>query len=142
MKCLLLKFSEVRIFFENVAKILRNFPDLIQFKNNFEELMKNSEITRNTLRECVIKNKYYNHNLIVTENKFKKLSKLCEENIHNIDFNNIELPGYFSNKIEEPTEQNMVYISKFESEYSHKFITDARSKVLIKCSLPLFSIHL
>ena len=128
------KFSEVRIFFENVAKILRNFPDLIQFKNNFEELMKNSEITRNTLRECVIKNKYYNHNLIVTENKFKKLSKLCEENIHNIDFNNIELPGYFSNKIEEPNEQNMIYISKFESEYSHKFITDARSKVLIKCS--------
>ena len=128
------KMVDVKNFFENVAKILGNFPDLVQFKNNFEELMKNSEITRSKLRECVIKNKYYNHNLIVTENKFKKLSKLCEENIHNIDFNNIELPGYFSNKIEEPTEQNMIYISKFESEYSHKFINDARSKVLIKCS--------
>ena len=128
------KFSEVKTFFEYVAKILRNFPDLVQFKNNFEELMQNSEITRNKLRECVIKNKYYNHNLIVTENKFQKLSKLCEEDINNIDFNSIELPGYFSNKIEEPNEQNMIYISKFESEYSHKFITDARSKVLIKCS--------
>ena len=128
------KFSEVKMFFENVGKILKNFPDLVQFKNNFEQLMNNPEITRNKLRECVIKNKYYNHNLIVTENKFQKLSKLCEEYIHNIDFNNIELPGYFSNKIEEPTEQNMIYISKFESEYSHKFITDARSKVLIKCS--------
>ena len=128
------KMSEVKIFFDNIAKILRNFPDLIQFRNNIEELMKNSEITRNKLRECVIKNKYYIHNLIVTENKFKKLNLLCEENIHNIDFNSIELPGYFSNKIVEPTEQNIIYISKFESEYSHKFITDARSKVLIKCS--------
>ena len=87
------KMVDVKNFFENVAKILGNFPDLAQFKNNFEELMKNSEITRNKLRDCVIKNKYYNHNLIVTENKYKKLSKLCEENIHNIDFNNIELPG-------------------------------------------------
>ena len=128
------KMSEVKIFFDNIAKILRNFPDLIQFRNNIEELMKNSEITRDKLRECVIKNKYYIHNLIVTENKFQKLNLLCEENIHNIDFNNIELPGYFSNKIIEPTEQNIIYISKFESEYSHKFITDARSKVLIKCS--------
>ena len=128
------KFSEVKNFFENVGTILKNFPDLVQFQKNFEEIMKKSEINRDKLRECVIKNKYYNHNLIVTENKFKKLSKLCEDNIHNIDFNNIELPGYFSNKIEEPTEQNMIYISKFESEYSHKFITDARSKVLIKCS--------
>ena len=127
-------FSEVKMFFENVGKILKNFPDLVQFKNNFEQLMNNPEITRNKLRECVIKNKYYNHNLIVTENKFKKLSKLCEESLHNLDFSNIELPGYFSNKIEEPTEQNKIYISKFESEYSHKFITDARSKVLIKCS--------
>jgi hypothetical protein len=128
------KMSEVKSFFDNIAKILRNFPDLIQFRNNIEELMRNSEITRNKLRECVTKNKYYIHNLIVTENKFQKLNLLCEENIHNIDFNNIELPGYFSNKIIEPTEQNIIYISKFESEYSHKFITDARSKVLIKCS--------
>ena len=128
------KMSEVKKFFENVAKVLGNFPDLSQFKNNFEELMKNSEITRNKLRECVIKNKYYNHNIIVTENKFKQLSKLCEGKIYNIDFNNIELPGFFSNKIEEPTENNMIYISKFESEYSQKFIIDARSKILIRCS--------
>ena len=128
------KMSEVKILFENVAKVLKNYPGLTQFRNNIEELMKNSEVTRNKLRECVIKNKYYLHNLIVTENKYKKLVELCEEKIHNIDFSNIELPGYFNNKIEEPTENNMIYISKFESEYSHKFITDPRPKVLIKCS--------
>jgi len=128
------KMSEVKILFENVAKVLKNYPGLTQFRNNIEELMKNSEVTRNKLRECVIKNKYYLHNLIVTENKYKKLIELCEEKIHNIDFSNIELPGYFNNKIEEPTENNIIYISKFESEYSHKFITDPRPKVLIKCS--------
>jgi serine kinase of HPr protein (carbohydrate metabolism regulator) len=72
--------------------------------------------------------------LIVTKNKFNEISKLCEDSIHNIDFTGIELPGYFSNKIEEPTEENILYISKFESEYSQKFNCDARSKVLIKCS--------
>ena len=128
------KMSEVKILFENVAKVLKNYPGLTPFRNNIEELMKNSEVTRNKLRECVIKNKYYLHNLIVTENKYKKLVELCEEKIHNIDFNNIELPGYFNNKIEEPTENNMIYITKFESEYSQKFITDPRPKVLIKCS--------
>ena len=127
-------FSDVKNFFEKFRKILKNFPDLVQFKNNFEQLMNNPQITRNKLRECVIKNKFYNHNLVATENKFRKFTKLCEENIYNIDFNNIELPGYFSNKIEEPTEQNKIYISKFESEYSPKFINDARSKVFIKCS--------
>ena len=128
------KMSEVKILFENVAKVLKNYPGLTPFRNNIEELMKNSEVTRNKLRECVIKNKYYLHNLIVTENKYKKLVELCEEKIHNIDFSNIELPGYFNNKIEEPNENNMIYISKFESEYSQKFITDPRPKVLIKCS--------
>jgi hypothetical protein len=72
--------------------------------------------------------------LIVTKNKFNEISKLCEDSIHNIDFTGIELPGYFSNKIEEPTEENILYISKFESNYSQKFNCDARSKVLIKCS--------
>ena len=128
------KFSEVKTLFGQFAVYLRKYPDLVQFKNAFEDLMKSSEITRNKIRECIIKSIYYNHNLITTQNKFHKISKLCEENIYNIDYNNIELPGYFSNKIEEPTKYNKIYISKFESEYDYKFITDARSKVLIRCS--------
>ena len=127
------KFEDIKNFIGKLPNFL-NYPDLIQFKNNFEQIKKNKKITRNELRECIIQNKYYSHNIIVTENKFKKISQLCEEKLFNIDLNNIELPGYFSNKIEEPTEQNKLYISKLESDYSHKFNTDARAKILIRCS--------
>ena len=56
------------------------------------------------------------------------------EKIYNVGFNNIELPGYFSNKIEEPNEQNKLDISKFVSEYSHHYNNDAKPKVLIRNS--------
>ena len=45
-----------------------NFQDLVRFKNNFEEI--NREISRNMLRECVIKNNY-NHNLLLLIIKLK-----------------------------------------------------------------------
>ena len=128
------KFSEIKTFFKTVDVYLKNYPDLVQIRNNFEELMNNPLTTRNQIRECIIKYKYYKHNLFVTQNKYKQLSKLYEEKIYNIDFSNIELPGYFSNKIMEPTEQNMLFISNFEIGNNCKFINDARTKVLIKCS--------
>ena len=125
---------EVKNSFMNFISYLKKYPDFIQFTNNFEQLMKKSDVTREELRECIIKSKYYNNNLIVMQNNFAKISKLCKDKIHNIDFSNIELPGYFSNKIEEPTQENIIYISKFESEYSQNFNFDASPKILIKCS--------
>lgn len=70
----------------------------------------------------------------MTENKYEKLSKIIDEKLYNTDFTNIEVPGFFSNKIIEPNEQNTLYISKLESEYSYKLITDARTKVIMRCS--------
>ena len=121
-------------FFKKVATYLGSFPDLKYFTNDIINLMDSPDVTRSQLREFVIKNKYYIHNLIVTENKYEKLSKLINEKLYNTDFSNIEIPGYFSNKMIEPNEQNIIYISKLESEYSYKLITDARAKVLIRCS--------
>ena len=126
--------NNLKEFFKKVATYLGSFPDLKYFTNDIISLMDSPDVTRSQLREFVIKNKYYIHNLIVTENKYEKLSKLIIEKLYNTDFSNIEIPGYFSNKMIEPTEQNIIYISKLESEYSYKLITDARAKVLIRCS--------
>ena len=126
--------SNLKEFFKNVALFLRRFPDLKYFTNDIINLIDSPDVTRSQLREFVIKNKYYINNLILTENKYEKLSKLMDEKLFNTDFSNIEVPGYFSNKIMEPTEQNILYILKLESEYSYKFITDARTKILIRCS--------
>ena len=73
------------------------------------------------------------HNLIVTENNYKQLNNLFDEKIINIDFNEIEVPGYFSNKILEPNDQNILRISKFENQFSQKLIHDSRINMLIKC---------
>jgi hypothetical protein len=126
--------NNLKEFFKKVATYLGSFPDLKYFTNDIINLMDSPDVTRSQLREFVIKNKYYIHNLIVTENKYEKLSKLINEKLYNTDFSNIEIPGYFSNKMIEPNEQNIIYISKLESEYSYKLITDARAKVLIRCS--------
>ena len=126
--------TNLKEFFKKVALLIGRFTDLTYFTKDIISLMDSPDVTRSQLREFVIKNKYYINNLIVTENKYEKLSKLISEKLYNTDFSNIEVPGYFSNKIVEPTDQNIVYISKLESEYSYKLITDARTKILIRCS--------
>ena len=126
--------SNLKEFFKKVATFLGSFPDLTYLANDMINLIDSPDVTRKQLRDFIIKNKYYIHNLIVTENKYEKLSKIIDEKLYNTDFTNIEVPGFFSNKIIEPNEQNTLYISKLESEYSYKLITDARTKVIMRCS--------
>ena len=133
--------SNIKEFFKVFQFFLSKFDDLSNFSediSNFSEdisnLMNTPDVTRNQLRDFVIKKKNYIHNLIVVENKYEELSKLMEEKLFNMDLSGIEVPGVFSNKIIEPNEQNILYISKFESEISHKLIIDSRTNILIKCS--------
>ena len=71
--------SNLKEFFKKVASYLIQFPDLTVFAKDIISLIDSSDFTRSQLREFVIKNKNYIHNLIVIENKNEKLSKLIEE---------------------------------------------------------------
>ena len=126
--------SNIKEFFKVFQFFLSKFDDLSNFSEDISNLMNTPDVTRNQLRDFVIKKKNYIHNLIVVENKYEELSKLMEEKLFNMDLSGIEVPGVFSNKIIEPNEQNILYISKFESEISHKLIIDSRTNILIKCS--------
>ena len=126
--------SNIKAFFKVIQFYLSKFDDLSNFTEDISNLMNTPDVTRKQLREFVIKKKNYIHNLIVTENKYEELSKLMEEKLFNIDFSNIEVPGFFSNKIIEPNENNVLFISKFECEFSHKLITDSRTNILIRCN--------
>ena len=126
--------KQVKDFFISMKKLLSKFNDLSNFTEEISNLLNQPDVTRNQLRDFVIKKKNYLHNLIVTENNYKELQNLFEDKIYNIDFSQIEVPGYFSNKIKEPTEQNILYITKFENQYSQKFINDSRINMLIKCN--------
>ena len=124
--------NNLKEFLKQVATYLDSFPDLKYFSRDIINLLDNPDITRNQIRGFIIKNKYYIHNLILLESEYKKNSNLMINKLYNTDFSNIELPGYFSNKIIEPNEQNLIYISKFESEYNFKYNSDARTIIFIK----------
>ena len=127
--------NQVKDFFKSMISLLNKLNDLSNFTEEISNLLNIPDVTRNQLREFVIKKKNYLHNLIVTENNYKKLKNLFEEKIFNIDFSQIEVPGFFSNKIIEPTEQNILYITKFENQFSQqKFINDSRINMIIKCN--------
>ena len=126
--------SNIKEFFKAMQFYLSKFDDLSNFTEDISNLMNTPDVTRNQLREFIIKKKNYIHNLIVTENKYEELSKLMEEKLFNMDLTGVEVPGFFSNKIIEPNENNILYITKFESEVSHKLITDSRTNILIKCN--------
>ena len=124
--------NKIKDFFNNIKFYLSKFNDLLNLTEEISNLLNNPDLTRKQLREFIIKKKNYLHNLIVTENKFKKINNLFEQKIFNIDLTSIELPGYFSNKIIEPNEQNILFISKFENECSNKLISDSRTNILIR----------
>ena len=126
--------NTIKDFFKSLKFLLSKFDDLSNFTEDISNLLNTPDVTRNQLRDFVIKKKNYLHNLIVTENNYKQLNNLFDEKIFNIDFNEIEVPGYFSNKILEPNDQNILRISKFENQFSQKLINDSRINMLIKCT--------
>ena len=78
--------------------------------------------------------RYYLHSKLTTENNYQELTRVLNNKLYNVDFMGVEIPGMFSNKIIEPTEENRVYISRFESEYNsnYKFLTFLNKKLLIR----------
>ena len=94
--------SNIKEFFKAIQFFLSKFCDLSNFSEDISNLMNTPYVTRNQLREFVIKKKNYIHNLIVAENKYE--SKLMEEKLFNMDLSGNEVPGVFNNKIMEPNE--------------------------------------
>ena len=124
--------NEIKDFFKNIKFYLSKFNDPLNLTEEISNLLSNVDLTRKTLREFILKKKNYLHNLIITENKFKKINNLFEKRIFNIDLTDIEIPGFFSNKIIEPNDQSILYIAKFENECCHKLISDSRTNILIR----------
>jgi hypothetical protein len=74
------------------------------------------------------------HSKLATESNYKELSHILKSKLYNINFDEIEIPGFFVNKLCEPTNDNRVYITRFESDYSFKFINFSQKKLLIRGS--------
>lgn len=78
--------------------------------------------------------RYYLHSKLTTENNYQELSRVLTNKLYNIDFTGVEIPGLYCNKIMEPSDDNRICISKFESEYNsnYKFLTFLNKKLLIR----------
>ena len=62
------------------------------------------------------------------------MNNVLIQKLYNTNFDDIELPGFFTHKLTEPTNENRVFISRIETEFSFKFINFSHRKLLIRGS--------
>lgn len=107
---------------------IKNIIELLsQIKDN-----KNPNVL--SLYENIKQIRYFLQSKLITESNFKDLTNIINNKLYNTNFEDVEIPGYFMNKITEPNNENKVYITRFESEYNFKFINFSHKKLLIRGS--------
>ena len=119
-----LKEISVNIRGEYIDKIL----------GEFEELFKTRNFDIYDLSEKIKNWRYFINSKRATRTNFRDIHQILEKNLYNMNFEEVEIPGFFSNKIIEPTADNKVFISRFESEFNFKFINFANKKLIIRGS--------
>jgi len=105
-----------------------------QIFDEFEKLIKEGNFDLYNLYEKIKNWRFFINSKRATGSNFKDIHQILDRNLCNSNFEEVEIPGFFTNKIQEPTEDNKVYISRFESEFNFKFINFAHKKLIIRGS--------
>jgi len=98
----------------------------------FEILFKEGNFDIYNLYEKIKNWRYFINTKRATGSNFKDINQILERGLCNSNFEEVEVPGFFTNKIQEPTSENRVFISRFESEFNFKFINSAHKKLIIR----------
>jgi hypothetical protein len=121
-----------------LAKLGRNLniklPYLDSLIKDFSLIFKDKTSSIFSLVEKIRHWRYFIQSKLATESNFKDLNNILNNKLYNTNFEEVEIPGYFVNKIVEPSAENRVYITRFESEYSFKFINFSNKKLLVRGS--------
>ena len=117
-------------------ELLEKSPSIPLIKKLIEDL---SQLTKNPhsltifmIFEKLKQFRYYLHSKLVTENHYEELQNVLESKLYNTNFEGVEIPGLYSNKFVEPTSENRICISRFESEYNSKFLIFLNKTLLIR----------
>lgn len=106
-----------------------NFSDFIVY---LENLLAKKEFTLFDLYSKLKSWRYHLQSLISTQSNFGELINILNNKLYNLNFEEVEIPGFYSNKIVEPTNENRIYITRFESEFSFKFANFSSRKLVIR----------
>jgi hypothetical protein len=99
-----------------------------------KELRENKATTNFEFYEKIKSARYYLQSKIITESNFKDLRNVVNCKLYNTKFDDVEIPGYFANKLTEPIQESKIFINRIESEFCFKFINYSHKKLLIRGS--------
>lgn len=121
-------------YFAQLKHISANFRGeyINRIFEEFENLFKAGRFDLFDLYEKIKNWRYFIISKRATRTNFRDIHQVLDKNLCNMNFEEVEIPGYFTNKIQEPTQDNKVFISRFESEFNFKFINFANKKLIIR----------
>lgn len=102
--------------------------------SEFDKLFQRENYDMCDLYEKIKNWRYFINSKRATRTNFREISQILEKNLCNLNFEDVEIPGFFTNKMVEPTEENIVYIGRFESEFNFKFLNYSNKKLIIRGS--------
>jgi hypothetical protein len=117
---------------KNITNICGDY--IVDILKEFDELFKKKNFDMYDLYEKIKNWRYFINSKRATRTNFTEIDQILEKNLCNLNFEEVEIPGYFTNKIQEPTAESVIYISRFESEFNFKFINYANKKLIIRGS--------
>jgi hypothetical protein len=131
--------NKIKLFIQKLKSSEIKLDYMQSFIQSIEKILdENTSIDKNTnifnLNDKLRQWRNFIHSKLATESNFKDLSYILNNKLYNTNFDDVEIPGFFMNKLSEPTNENRVYITRFESEFSFKFINFSQKKLLIRGS--------
>ena len=141
----ILNSFEITILSNNLNKVKELFKihlDILLSKSEDNEIKKIANHLKNALEqqnvtifnifEILKRYRYYLYSKLTTENNYTELQRIFNNKLYNEKYEGVEIPGIYSNKILEPSDDNVIKIYRFESEYTYKFLNFLNIRLLIR----------
>ena len=114
--------------------ILSQYEDkeINKITNNLKNVLEQKDVSIFNIFEVLKIYKYYLYSKLITENNYTELKKVFNNKLYNKKYEGDEIPSIYSNKIIDPTYDNIIKIFRFESEYTDKFLNFLNIRLLIR----------
>lgn len=110
----------------------QNDNEIKKIANHLKNELDKNDVTIFKIYEILKRYRYYLYSKLTTENNYTELTRVFNNKLYNMKYEGVEIPGIYSNKIIEPSEDNVIKIYRFESEYTYKFLNFLNKRLLIR----------
>ena len=110
----------------------QNDNEIKKIASHLKNELDKNDVTIFKIYEILKRYRYYLYSKLTTENNYTELTRVFNNKLYNMKYEGVEIPGIYSNKIIEPSEDNVIKIYRFESEYTYKFLNFLNKRLLIR----------